>query len=351
MKKIGIVTLTRVFNAGNSLQNYAVQQIYRKMGFDPETLIYIQENYKKRVKRYVKYLVNCKSDAGKEFQRRKRFIEFESQFIKTSPFKNMWSHSENAEKRYDYYSLGSDQVWNPTWYNDKTKHLFMLDFTIPQKKICFSPSIGLDKLPDEWIDFFILGLSSFPHISVRERTAAKLVYELTGKDAEVLIDPTLMLSKSDWIDIENKPDIPIKDNAYVYEYFLGDSPKRIEDDENIIVEKSGIDKIIRYNDIKWKVGPREFIYLIHHASFILTDSFHGSVFSFIFDIPFAVYNRNGSDEMYSRIADFLKLFSIKKHEFSEDQIYRRSKSKLQKSILINEQARVWDFLLNSFSNG
>ena len=85
------------------------------------------------------------------------------------------------------------------------KDAFLLNFFDAKQKVCFAPSFGVSEIGDEWKLLFAEKLKEIPYLSVREEAGAEIIKQLTGKSAEVLIDPTLMLDANEWRKIEKKP--------------------------------------------------------------------------------------------------------------------------------------------------
>lgn len=200
--KACIITLCDLHNYGNRLQNYATQQVLTRLGLETTTAWYRIVNRKEQVKFLIHMLLGFRVRSGQSrklsYLRKRHFRKFNKAYIHTSRVRSL---SDVGEA--DYYVLGSDQVWNPRWYAEQPlkQDIFLLTFAEPEKKVCFAPSFGEAGLPMEWREYFTRHLLTFPRISVREETGARLVEELTGQEASVLIDPTLMLSKEDWDEI------------------------------------------------------------------------------------------------------------------------------------------------------
>ncbi len=303
MKKVAIVTMIGN-NYGNRLQNFAVQEIYKRFGLQPETI--------KNPIRYRAIIKNILRDRILN-DRTTQFHVFDKKYIQWSRY----SFQDDYSLAYDYYSIGSDQVWNTNWYErtPSRKDNYLLTFAKPSQRLCMSPSFGIAKLPDCWKMHFKDQLSLFPKLSVRELSGARIIKELTGKDAEVLIDPTLMLEKEKWFEIAKAPvKINTKD-PYILTYFLGDTnpeaEKRISDIRKS--EKLNVISLMSPEMKKQPIGPSEFIYLIANAKIVITDSFHACVFSFLFSKPFLVYSRLGNDnDMDSRISTLCEKFELQR---------------------------------------
>ena len=356
MHEIAIITINNNSpNYGGILQNYATNKTIKSLGYNPITLIYEQCTatvgtkvksilFKAGFKQYrTAYLNNTKIENFNKF--RKKYISF--RFIRKT---------NNLSKEYEYFVIGSDQVWNTNWINNELrKQMSFLTFTDKKKKVCFSPSFGIDKIPDTWEKFVRNSLKEMNEISVREEAGAKIVEELTGKKAEVLIDPTLMLDRQEWGKLSKCPEIVNCKEPYILTYFLGDIPERAKN-ESIEYANQLNAKIYNLMDYSQEelfvTGPEEFLYLIAHAKLILTDSFHACVFSFLFEKPFLVYSREGNEKsMLSRLNTLLKKFDLErkyvdsnlKNELLECDYKNGYK------ILENEQKKVIYFLRKSMN--
>lgn len=320
MKKIAIVTLVD-YNFGNRLQNYAAQEVLKSLDLSPETLQSPQtlktlwrdlffrfpRNLFKGGKKIALYIVKKIFYKDREIN----FRQFNRNII--------WSEHtlrDDSLGEYDYYLTGSDQVWNFAFFDREPwmENPFLLTFVPPEKRICFSPSFGIKELPEKWKPLFREQLSKFRKISVREDAGAAIVKELTGKDAEVLIDPTCMLDADQWMKIAKKPKDFDSEKPYLLTYFLGGRSNRVNQDLRNYADKYNLrvcnlcDPLTR--DL-YLCGPSEFVWLIAHAKLILTNSFHCSVFSFLFQKPFVVYPLDGilANRM-SRIETLLKKFDL-----------------------------------------
>lgn len=318
MKKVGIVTLYGENNYGNRLQNYAVYKTLKKLDLDPCTIVPQRTpTIKGRVKKITKEML-CKFFRGYALKKRPSIVrtdvfkKFTKKYIPTKYVysKNGLLTNKLAEK-YDMFVVGSDQVWNPTFEFFKDEyHNLLLSFAPFSKRYSFSPSIGVKNVPDEWKNIFKAELSGFMNLCSREDSGRQAIAEITGReDVITTIDPTLMLSQSEWLEISSKvEDIP--DN-YSLDYFLGETP---EEDEHYIKIKNEMSKIkmLKSEELKYYIcGPSEFIFLVSKARLICTDSFHACVFSILFSKPFVIYKRNDSNkDMFSRLETLLQMFDI-----------------------------------------
>ena len=350
-KGVGIVTLYDPKpNYGNRLQNLAVQTVLEKMGF--ETVTYSFEKSEYGLKWMVKYILQIisgyrlsKNNAyWKEIPPKVfSFNRFNRQYIKTERITSITDISQR-----DFYVVGSDQTWNATWYenNEFKKKMYLLAFADPQKRVCFAPSFGVDSLPEALKPWFQKELEKFPYLSVREDAGARIIKDLTGKDATVMIDPTMLLTPDDWRKFEKKPAKAKED--YILTYFL--SPKCSEAKEMLGATKDTRDvyELLNAEDAVTRASdPCEFLWLFDHADLVLTDSFHACIFSFLFNKPFLVYDRNWTDgNMNSRLETLLKKFHLERKYASaglENDVWEHDYTDGYKQLALERQ-KATDFL-------
>jgi len=360
MKKVGIITIYDLNNYGNRLQNYALYKTIKLLGFSVKTYTFMQlkttipkeqffrwKFHELTGYRFKNNRTEWKIKKGRQFA----FKEFTKRFIPTFHDDNIVSINNYA----DFFVVGSDQVWNPLWFGEREKNWYLLNGIDNNKKKCYAPSFGINKLPDEWTDIFSNSLSTFNCLSVREESGKEIISQLCNKEAIRLIDPTLLLTKKDWAGISKKPcNIDFK-KKYILQYFLGSTPKSaIEYSRFLSTEYSyNVYPLLDVNkpDL-YACGPREFLYLISNAAIVLTDSFHACVFSFIFDVPFVVYDRCGdAPDMRTRINDFLTQFQLtdrSEHTINKESIFMIDYS-VGKKLLDEKKQEAIDFLTKQFN--
>ena len=177
-----------------------------------------------------------------------------------------------------------------------------LTFAPAHKRVCFSPSFGVSKIPTEWETKFANALSGFPHLCAREDEGVRIIKELTGKEAVRLIDPTMLFDGEQWLKVARKT----KEKGYVLTYFLGNYPT-----EALPSEKRIINLLDKSNGNYYRYNPSDFIGLIANADAVYTDSFHACVFSILFDKPFCIMERKDNNAaMSSRLQSLLAMFNI-----------------------------------------
>ena len=329
--KICIVTIEDFKNYGNRLQNYALDKILKKKDIEVVNGLYVKtlldwaesKDKKKRILakvipffihkiRYV--LTDLKVELKRDKltkERMKNFNVFSDKYVKTLPHyyvkDNEMLRQKIGDSEIDYYITGSDQVWNP--YFAGYDYDF-LSFTSKEKRLSFAASMGVDSIPNKDVDRYKMLLDEMSFISVREAKAAELVKQLTGKTAEVYLDPTLCLTVEEWREVEEKPNIEMPEK-YIATYFLGDTPDVIKE-----FAKKNNYKLLEMNNRDNKelfvINPGEFLYIIDNADMMITDSFHAVVFSILFRKQFMVFYRSqkGVKNMSSRIDNILSFFDL-----------------------------------------
>lgn len=310
MKKVCIITLYGNSNFGNKLQNYALQEYIKKLGdFEVETIREHNTDVVTVLKRCVKNILEKEID-----ERTKCFLDF-NKYINYS--KKIYSR-QNPRKldNYDYYIVGSDQVWNPEFSG--LSKLDLLSFTDSPNKISYAASFGVSSVDSKYKDTICNNISKFKMISVREDAAADILLDSNVlNDIDVVIDPTMLLSASEWEKVMKKPK-NFKSKKYILNYFLG----KLSDEK-----MSEINRIASENDCEvinildpespfYNCGPSEFLYLEKNAFLICTDSFHSSVFAILFNRPFIIFSRDDKiGSMNSRIETLLNTFKIEDRKF------------------------------------
>lgn len=318
-RKAAIVTLT-VANHGNRLQNLATQWVFEKFGFDTETLHNPYDPSYSELKHRVVNLAKClvgnkrqRMNARREFS----FEQFDRDNIKYSRFwLNNPKHVNKLNDLYDCFVCGSDQLWNPTTLNYGANNFAM--FADARKKVTMAPSFGVVAFPNEREEEYRNYLNSFQMLSVREKSGQDIICRLTGRASNVVIDPTLMISREQWEKIAIKPKW-LGNEKYILCYVLGDQ-YMLELVQEIADKRSY--KVINLMDAEnerfYCCNPSHFLYLIQHCELMVTDSFHGSVFTFLFERPLVVMERkDGFTSMNTRLDNLLNLFKLDDRRSSE----------------------------------
>lgn len=329
--KIRIFTLEGYFNYGNRLQLFALSTIIKRLTKRTSS-IYLPQKLKTKVKEFLKQKTHILGVYEKEIKL-KRFTK-----------KNIGRNTGNP--KCDYSIVGSDQVWNPDYLRARP---FLLNVPNNGVKIAYAASIGKEELNKDELDRFREALKDYKAISVREKSAKELLQPLTDKKVEVVLDPTLLLDKTEYEKLETRPDDIKENEKYVFCYILGGQDQM--DAINKFAKEKGY-KVLLFSDKSGSsYGVEEFLYLIHHAELICTDSFHACVFSFIFEKPFVAFRRTGTaDYMYTRLQNLIETFKLKDREFNGKNITNeniKADYSEAKKILKKEQKKSMEFLKNA----
>ncbi len=309
-KKIAILTQQLGFNYGGIIQNYALQKVLSDFGYFPITINRTLDNPYSKIKialskyktLFHRFILNKKIVTYLDYKRISRNnINFIKQHIKLSPELTSTNDLRNYfhKKQFDSVVVGSDQVWRPCYSPDIFN--FYLDFLAGDtsiKKIAYAASFGTSdwEYSGEQEKYCSELIQNFNAISVREESGINLCERfLKRKDARLVLDPTLLLSPNDYDKVINRS----KENLGLFTYILDKSLNNdafIQNCANILQLKVhqnqaqlssneiDLDKISQYiiPPIEgWLQGFRD-------AEFVITDSFHGTVFSIINKKPFFV---------------------------------------------------------------
>ena len=364
MKRVGVITIPDYNNYGNRLQNYAVKQTFEKMGYRVDTLELNDPLFKKYRARKCKLLVRkygltsliraAKYLRGKksEVKREKLFETFTKKYLNVR-YEPSYSKKliDQMNKEYDYFVIGSDQIWHPIV--NETPTLFFGTFTSPEKRLFFAPSFGISELSGEYAKVVAEGLKNAKYLSVREQAGANIIQKLLHRDAKVLIDPTMMLDGSEWKKLAKDPD-GLPKNKYVLGCFLGKlSENYLKYMEELGTENSFSNYILAQKGYPegYATGPSEFLASIMKSEVVLTDSFHCVVFAILFGKPFVVFPRiydNGSNsgsKLDGRMQTLLNRFQLENRIYGsveKDALFSCNYSNA-KDILEKERNVVYDF--------
>ena len=317
MKRAAIITITNSgMNFGNRIQNYALQTVLEGHSVCVET-IYSAKGIKKSIllstlRRLFKTII-------KTSKRRRHFNSFEGKYIKKAKRVRYERINDHYFKnKYDAFIAGSDQVWNPTFgFNSEFE---FMTFAEPAKRYSYAASFGVGEIPEEHRQAFAERLSQLQAISVREDKGKDIVKRLTNREAKVHIDPTMLLTAGHYSKIEEKPKSPIPDQ-YLLSYFLGQQKAEHRAFIEQVAQKQNL-AVLELSELAdsalYHVGPQHFLYLLRHAEYICTDSFHGTIFSILFHKQFTVFYRYNKDvPMNSRVETLLEKMEIENRLFGE----------------------------------
>lgn len=311
MKKAAILTITNSgLNFGNRLQNYALQEALKECGFEVETIQSAKSVRKSKQLSAVRWIVK---NVAKNDKRRKCFRKFNHNYIRFAKCIRYENVNENEfADQYDAFVAGSDQVWNPNFHFNSDFEF--ASFAPESKRFSYAASVGVSTIKEEHRDNFIKNVKGMRTLSVRELDSVGLIETLTGRKPEVHIDPTMLLDRQLYRQIEEMPSQGLPDK-YLLVYFLGIVPSEYRDKINKLAEQLHLE-IVELSESKgtkyYEIGPQHFLYTINHADYICTDSFHGSVFSILFQKQFSIFSRTDDNvPMNSRIDTLVNKFGLR----------------------------------------
>lgn len=303
--KIGILTFPNSPSYGATLQMYALYKTVCKIGYDAEIINYHNSYMKaeKHIRRgrnnTVKYKIKNIFRKILHYKNFLRFRHFEKNNIKAYPEKPIVKKEElkKLSDRYNAVICGSDQVWNPDITDSDVSYFF--DFCGDKtKRISYAPSFGKEVLSENFCNAIKCELEKFSEISVRENSGKSIVEKIVDKKAVVVSDPTFFLNAEEWRNIEKKHSAA-KGNYILY-YTVTTSEELWQQcltfskkhNMKIVVIGGNILKKIRNKNplIHYAVdiSPEQWLYLVDKASYIFTNSFHGTAFSLNFRKNFFV---------------------------------------------------------------
>lgn len=320
MKKVGLVCNYYMLNYGSLLQCYATQKAIENMGHGVEAIqfeniptdkakkqLFLRLKLKQmfKPKAVLKKLERMKNTNSNQFYndlrtiRKNRFHDFiDEKLCLSKPYDSLEQVQGNVGN-YDVIALGSDQLLCP---KDIIFGYHTLEF-VPEdiKKISYAASFGLSKLPGSVVKKARRDLKRFDDFAAREVAGAGIYKELTGKEVPVVVDPTLLLESEQWKEVAGKT--PIIEGNYIFCYFIGDNSEHRKMAEALkkktglkIVTIRHIDDYIEADEKFGNIavndaGPKEFINMIVNAKYVLSDSFHATIFSTMMHKQFCVFNR------------------------------------------------------------
>lgn len=337
MNKIGILTYHHNYNYGTELQAIALQYyIENKLCKECEIINYQPDDgysgkvlIETRIRRSLHYIKHFRKyftlfkNRYNVREKKKQFDVFLQEYMRVSPRITQKSNLVDIVSNYSTVAVGSDQTWNPLVSQWET---FLLDYVQDgTKKVAYAPSLGTGEIPQGYLEIYKNSLASFSYISCREASGATFLSELLNRDVKVVLDPTMLLKKEEWLKFAS-PISAVK-KPYLLVYMLGDNAdhRRVilnianRYNLNIVSLPISFREMLDTNGTGVYCGPGGFISLLNDADFICTDSFHGTMFSINFNKDFYAFTKFGKDETGSdnkRLFDALSMFSL------EDRMYK-----------------------------
>lgn len=343
MKKAAIITLYGNYNYGNKLQNYALQEVLKRENLEVETLnttrhlihrtnkdAYVRLGFKllginiyRNIMKFFNsnYVLYKEPNLTEIEKKRIKNIEVFDKLIVKSDIIPIRKNLKQINKKYDYFIMGSDQIWNPFYTKSYDLNLGM--FADKEKKISYAASFGVSGIYKRARAVYKKGLKDMNQnkISVREFQGEKIVKELIGTNVTTVLDPTMLLSKEDWMKLTKEPKTKPK-KKYLLTYILGDNLPERREFINQIAKRDNLE-VVNLHDESDKeraiIGVEEFLCYFENAEIIFADSFHAGVFSILFEKPFYILRRASKSQniMHSRFETLLQTFNLEDRLLTE----------------------------------
>lgn len=348
--KIAILTLPLHVNYGGNVQNFALQHTLHKLGHDVVTINCQEDNVSllryclSTLKRLIqqpinsRHLIFTKNEKKYISQNHKKFIDDYINLTIPVKFSSLNSFFEN--NHFDAVFVGSDQVWRPKY--TPCIESYFLDFIKENtviKKISYAASFGSDKWEynsQQQSNCKSL-IQKFNALSVRESIGADMCAEYFGVKAQHVLDPTMLLTKEEYIDVFKNENLP-NNNGGLFNYTLD-----VGDEKSLLIKDIALSLNMKcfttypertkkntvfirdLNSYKYP-SVQAWLKSFFDADFIITDSFHGTVFSIIFNKPFIALSNQ--DRGAARFISLLKMFNLESRLVTDVQ-------KFDKNIIAN----------------
>lgn len=354
--KFRILTLTDNSNYGNRLQNYALSLLLSEFG-EIQTIKLVlncDSALKYYCEKYLHFrelrnnLSTLKRAGSRSWRKRKNNFQTFSKLpeLKSKMILSAYKGLDGPALDDNIVVLGSDQIWHYTWFTRDDLKLLLGSFADSSQLISYSASIGLDAIENSFRPVFRDGWNRILSISVREDGAAKLINQIAGKDATVVLDPTLMITTEQWSRVFTN--FVSKSDRYVLTYFLGSPSDGQRTFIRDYAQAHGL-RVRCLNDVRdaetYVAGPAEFVELISKADFIFTDSYHACCFSILYNRPFKVFNRSGfegKESMNSRMRTLFRLFELEDLMGDDSEVSHLDWERINSLLeLHREESRMW----------
>lgn len=315
---VGIFTFPNSTSFGATLQMYALYQSVESLGYKAEVVNYF--NAYMKAQQHISKQSQMRLMARKllHYRQYRKFHSFEKRYMVRYPSAAFTDPAKLPElsKRYRTIICGSDQVWNPDITAGDMS--YFLDFCGEEtRRVAYAPSFGITDFSENFKNNIHLELMRFHALSVREAPGQKVVEELTGQDVSLVCDPTFLISAEDWYSLECCH--PAAKEPYIFYYTIRSSARLWNQCRTFAKEKGLKIVVVGGNRLKqWKekdkniiyavdIGPKEWLYLVHHAQYVVTNSFHGTAFAVNFHKDFYLELSSFTNSRLHQIVDALGL--------------------------------------------
>lgn len=327
-RKIGILTHPLHSNYGGILQAWAMQEVLRRRGFEVETFAvyspkpsYVQELIAAAKRAILKVLHRCDLPVFYEYSLRRQYRRINHNILrfirKNIKLRDIESIKHIPSKFYDTVLVGSDQVWRDIYVkrisgSDDSADAFLYNFKDECRRIAYAASFGIDvwSFTKEETVRIREALSRFSAISVREISGVSLLTDNVGCTAQCVLDPTMLLNSDDYLQlISNKSRRESGHGVKLVTYILDPSSEK-EMLISRVLQAHNLSRV-ELNEIdesSVKISIEDWLYAMSSANIVVTDSFHGCIFSIIFGKPL-IFIMN-SERGNARFDSLIKMFGL-----------------------------------------
>ena len=324
--KIGIITWFKYENYGTKLQAIALQQYLRKLNYNVDLINFelndqanmpiIKKNFLQKIFTFLGRIIYKYERIIYKKQFEKKSTDLETIINKNC---NMTKKINNEQEYidicndYDCLIFGSDQIWNPNWYHNFYYGNFK---DIHTKLIAYAPSFGVNTIPEEKKESITNALKRFSKLAMREQRGCEIVDELLSIKTDIVVDPTLLLTEDEWTKYEDRS--CLTKDKYVLCYFLSDNRHHWKAVRQFAKKKKLKLVVIPHDPFSYIASKNvvrscnvgNFLALIHNAEYVVTDSFHGTVFSIIYKKQFTIFERHHPNNIISQNSRIYNILNI-----------------------------------------
>lgn len=348
--QVRIITCHDVYNAGASLQTFALSYYLKSRGTDVAVIDYkpdylsghyrlwggVPPRFDKLGLRLLYQLAKLPARILAYLGKKKaRFDAFRNKYIPLTPERFASYDALLARPPHaDVYIAGSDQIWNTLFKNGKDPAFYLAFAPASSIRLSYAASFATPSIAPEYQDFVHDNVKNLDFVSVREISGLNILHQLGIEGAEQVLDPVFLLNRNQWEALEEPVDTPM---PYILLYDF-DHSKSIEHQvKRIAKEKNAKIYSIFPSRICDKcfsnASPGMFLYLIRHAEFVVSNSFHATAFALIYERPFIVLDRH--EDINTRMRDLIQLLGI---DFSQKELdYPAIRAKLEHHKKRSEQ--------------
>lgn len=361
--KAGIVTFQSAYNYGAVLQAFALQEYLNRNFAETKILDYHNKKMDASYQnpQLTDFFRNPKNAVFKTFQS----VLYRGKKIKIDQFRKQHllltqrydkDNVTEAKDEADVFITGSDQVWNYLIVNKDSA--YYLDFATEKTTCSYAASFGISEIPKEYRTFYKQNLRKIDFISVREKNGVGLVESLIGQRAEVMPDPTLLINQKTW---EMLSIAPAQKEKYILVYKITKADRLLKFAKTLS-KKTGLSIVYIPNDLKsgsighlkTNVGPEEWLGYIKHAEYIVTNSFHGTVFAVLFNKKFFSEVSDKVNPSTSRLQSLLVMFGLEHRtidQYTDIVLDEELDAEKIKDVLATQRSYAHEYFRKVFKSG